>query len=175
MYSAVLFAVSGFSLFQMVAGDYALTSPINAIWDAGSEKIITWTETGGASTPATIDLALMSGPPTQLQLLSIIQQGVDSKAGQYKWQIPQDLPAGKQYAIRSGSGPNVKYTPYFEIKSNVPSGSTFNSPPSGNANPGSSNGSTQTPSKPNQGATLSPWMMPMVVPMALGALSRYLQ
>ncbi|ORY01393.1 hypothetical protein K493DRAFT_298397 [Basidiobolus meristosporus CBS 931.73] len=157
MYFSSLFSVGMLAMASLVAGDYALTSPINAIWEAGSSSHRT--ETGGSPTPVTIELALMTGPPTQMQLLYVIQQSVDAKGGQYKWQIPQDLPAGKQYAIRSGTGPNVKYTPYFEIKSNAPSGSTSNAPPEGDTAPKTN--------KPNDGATMYPWLMPIILPASL--------
>ncbi|KAK9704493.1 hypothetical protein K7432_010162 [Basidiobolus ranarum] len=104
-------------LATSVVADYSITGPVEGTeWKAGSKVTITWiTDSNQPATPAKIDLDLMSGIPSQLQLKTTIASGVDSSAGKYEWTVPADVAGGTDYTVRAGNGGEVKYSHYFGV------------------------------------------------------------
>ncbi|KAK9768100.1 hypothetical protein K7432_001547 [Basidiobolus ranarum] len=116
------------SLFaSVVLGDFSITSPISAVWKAGSQEDIKWKEDSGADlTPSLVDLQLLSGPSNNLTVVLTIDVNVGGSSGLYKWSIPSQVPEGNQYVLRIGSGKNLKYSPYFIILNpNVAAGTPY--------------------------------------------------
>ncbi|ORY07106.1 hypothetical protein K493DRAFT_295680 [Basidiobolus meristosporus CBS 931.73] len=156
-------ATVAFMAMTYVTCDVAITSPLMSSWQEGTTQFITWTDNGvEPKMAATFDLALMSGPPTALQLVLEIAKGVDSSKGQYEWKIPATLKPGKDYAIRAGVGGSVSYSPYFElVAGSGDSGASKDSPSksaglaSGTASPSGSSG-TVAPSTSGSSGTSKP-------------------
>ncbi|KAK9712819.1 hypothetical protein K7432_006891 [Basidiobolus ranarum] len=104
------------SMVSYTHGGAAITAPVESQWPAGSTQMITWADNGdGKPIPAKVDLVLMSGKMTALQLVKPIASQTDGSSGQYKWDIPKDIAPGKQYAVRIGPASNPSYSAYFEI------------------------------------------------------------
>ncbi|MEV7416503.1 GPI anchored serine-threonine rich family protein [Streptomyces sp. NPDC089919] len=77
---------------------------------AGAPFMVIWN--GG--TAAERVLNLMQGDPGALQVVQNISMTVDGASGQYAWNVPVDLPAGK-YALALGQAPTVIYTGLFDV------------------------------------------------------------
>ncbi|ORX91014.1 hypothetical protein K493DRAFT_304407 [Basidiobolus meristosporus CBS 931.73] len=95
--------------------EFSITSPIGASWEIGTPNIISWQEIDGPLSPPAIDLHLMQGSPSSLQLIANIATAVDTKSGQYVWVIPETIKPEANYAIQASEGKLVKYSPFFEI------------------------------------------------------------
>ncbi|ORY04831.1 hypothetical protein K493DRAFT_296803 [Basidiobolus meristosporus CBS 931.73] len=167
------------SLFvTAVLGDFSITSPVSAVWKAGTQEEIKWKEdAGGDATPGLVDLQLLTGASNNLTVVLTIDVNINSTPGSYKWNIPGQIPEGNQYVLRIGSGKNQKYSPYFIILNPVvaagtpytgpkgPAGSSENSgnSPVLNAKSGVNNGSTDANSKPSA-ASLSLPSLSIIAP-----------
>ncbi|ORX96414.1 hypothetical protein K493DRAFT_300936 [Basidiobolus meristosporus CBS 931.73] len=107
------------ALYQAVECDIVFTSPANAIWEAGSEKLITWNDTGIRISPPIVDLALMFGANNNGQLVTGIQNNVDTRSGFYRWLIPATSAQGSDYFIRMSKGTFIVYSSYFQIQASA--------------------------------------------------------
>ncbi|KAK9687998.1 hypothetical protein K7432_014559 [Basidiobolus ranarum] len=137
---------------RYVDAGVAITGPLGNTWAAGSSHIITWTDNGdGTPMPATINIDLMTGPMTALQLVGNVATNVDSVTGQYTWSVPATITPGKEYALRFGTPPNVAYSPYFEISAAGSEGGAGSAPVGGVA--GTSAPASASPSASGSAST----------------------
>ncbi|KAK9765955.1 hypothetical protein K7432_005306 [Basidiobolus ranarum] len=107
-----------FAWVSLVFADITITNPVaGTIWEPGKEIVVSWMTVPGANVnPDKIDITLMVGPATAMNVATVIASGVDAKSGSTTWRVPNNLPPGNQYAIRTGDNTNVQYSHYFDIK-----------------------------------------------------------
>ncbi|KAK9711905.1 hypothetical protein K7432_007482 [Basidiobolus ranarum] len=132
---------------SLVMGDIAITSPVEGtVWEPGKEIVITWTTIPGTNVnPDKLEIALMVGPATAMNVATIIKSGVDAKAGSFTWRVPNDLSPGKQYSVRAGDNGNVQYSHYFDVKGGASgNASTKSTNPKPTANRSASKASAST-------------------------------
>ncbi|ORX88583.1 hypothetical protein K493DRAFT_306491 [Basidiobolus meristosporus CBS 931.73] len=124
--------------------DIAITNPVEGtVWEPGKEIIIAWTTVAGANPdPEKIDITLMVGPATTMNVALMIGTGVDTKSGSLTWKVPSNLPPSSQYAIRAGDNNNVQYSHYFDVKEGGSTGSASAQP--SNAKPSATAGSSRS-------------------------------
>ncbi|KAK9710285.1 hypothetical protein K7432_008516 [Basidiobolus ranarum] len=100
--------------YAVVDATLAFTAPLGVDWKAGTKNIITWVDNGdGKGMPATVDLSLLNGPASALQLIANVASNVSTAPGSYEWTIPTDIQPG-QYVLRAGGG-DGSYSPFFTI------------------------------------------------------------
>ncbi|KAI8332364.1 hypothetical protein BC941DRAFT_129479 [Chlamydoabsidia padenii] len=110
----------------------SVTAPLQgASYKAGYKAIISWIN---PSVDSISQIILAKGPSNALQSVSNIATNVPASSNSYTWNIPNDIPAGTDYAFEFGTSPNLAFTGQFLITG----GGAGNPPPSSPSSSGSS-------------------------------------
>ncbi|KAM3589295.1 hypothetical protein VKS41_000163 [Umbelopsis sp. WA50703] len=100
----------------VLAGSVNITSPQQGdVWEAGKEVDIVWDAATAGSSPVSIILA--SGPAKALLIDLVVANKIPASQGHYKWTVPSNLKAGKNYVVEVG--PNMKdisFAGYITVK-----------------------------------------------------------
>ncbi|KAI9230628.1 MAG: hypothetical protein DHS80DRAFT_28698 [Piptocephalis tieghemiana] len=102
-------------LGSSVLADISITKPVEGTtYEAGGTADIHW-QTLSPSPDGKVNFDLVSGPPTQLTVVSPIGATTEDD-GTINWNIPKDITPGSEYSIRAGSSAeNYRYSHYFTI------------------------------------------------------------
>ncbi|KAJ2956210.1 hypothetical protein NQZ79_g7927 [Umbelopsis isabellina] len=100
----------------VLAGSVNITSPQQGeVWEAGKEVDIVWDAATAGNSPVSIMLA--SGPAKALLIDMVVANKIPASQGHYKWTVPSNLKAGKNYVVEVG--PNMKdisFAGYITVK-----------------------------------------------------------
>ncbi|KAH8549870.1 hypothetical protein BGW37DRAFT_404910, partial [Umbelopsis sp. PMI_123] len=92
----------------------SITAPlVDTVFTAGGLAVVTWTE---PRSPTISQITLLKGPLDKPQPIIQVATDVDTDDGKFSWSIPEDFPAGPNYAFELGTAPNSTYTSLFAIK-----------------------------------------------------------
>jgi hypothetical protein len=97
-----------------IAAQISITSPSNGtVYTAGSIVSITWTS---PEVNTIIQIQLVQGSATALQIINNIATDISASSFQYSWTIPVDIIPAYNYALSIGKYPNIYYSHYFTIQ-----------------------------------------------------------